>query len=79
MSGPGRAKLHVVAEAREPTASERLTDIVPELIAAEVLVAQLRASMKIAGQDLARERRVAFVREEHIRREFGPGRNEGGQ
>lgn len=70
MSARGRAKLHVV-EQQPATASERLAEIVPELIAAELLVVQLRMSLKAMGRQLAVERGVAFIREEHLRREFG--------
>jgi hypothetical protein len=64
-------KLAVVPKPeRVPTTAERLAEVVPELIAAEVLVAQLRAMLKSLGRELAVERGVAFIREEHLRREF---------
>lgn len=67
-----RAKLSLVAD--EPptsTAEEMLAELVPELIRAEETVAALRGLIDSWRRHLANERGVAFVREEHVRREFG--------
>jgi hypothetical protein len=69
-----RTNLRVVAPADEPlTAAESLAQIVPELIEAEAVVALLKRQMDAERVRLAKERRVAFVREEQVRREFGRG------
>lgn len=49
---------------------EALTEIVPELAAAEATVARLRNRMDEARRLLAFKRGVAFIRAEHVRREF---------
>lgn len=63
-------KFRVVGE-DEPSPSELLAGIVPELVKAEREVARLRNELALAGRLLAKQRRVAFIREEHLRREFG--------
>jgi hypothetical protein len=64
-------RLAIVAAPAELSPAEALADIVPKLIAAEAEVARLTRLMNAERKRLAQERRVAFVREEHVRREFG--------
>jgi hypothetical protein len=64
-----RQNLKVVPAAS--TAAEMLAELVPELVRAEQTAAALRALVGEWRRQLARERRVAFVREEQVRREFG--------
>jgi hypothetical protein len=69
-----RPKLHIVADDEPAPASpaeEMLAHLVPDLIKAEEIVALLRALVDSWRRELANERGVAFVREEHVRREFG--------
>jgi hypothetical protein len=68
MSAPN---LRVVQPADEPSAEDNLSRIVPDLMAAERVVAQLRLELAAERVRLAKERRVAFLREEAVRREFG--------
>jgi len=68
--------LHIVKpdeKRREAGPADLLAEIVPELAAAEAFVARLRQLLSEQGKRLAKERRVAFIREEHLRREFGNG------
>jgi hypothetical protein len=69
-----RPKLHIVADDKPAAASaaeEMLAHLVPDLIKAEEIVALLRGLVDSWRRELANERGVAFVREEHVRREFG--------
>jgi hypothetical protein len=65
--------LRVVPSAPEPTPEESLADLVPKLAAAEAKVARLRGQAQEQTFALARKRGVAFIRFEHIRREFQHG------
>jgi hypothetical protein len=67
MSG---AQLHIVRDRKPVGPAELLAQIVPELAAAEAVVARLRQMMDEQRRALAKERQVAFIRPEHIRREF---------
>lgn len=50
--------------------ADLLQHAVPALQDAEQLVAKLRAFVAAQGRDLAKERGVAFIREERLRAEF---------
>lgn len=63
--------LKLVPPDPEPQPEELLADLVPQLAAAERKVASIRARIDQARRDLARKRGVAFVRHEHVVREFG--------
>jgi hypothetical protein len=64
--------LHLVApQAGPPPAADALARIVPELIAAEAEVARLKRLLDAERVRLAKERGLAFLREEAVRREFG--------
>jgi hypothetical protein len=65
-------RLRVVSEETQ-SAADMLRELVPEMIRAEETAAALRALVESWRRQLARERGVAFVREEHVRREFGEG------
>lgn len=65
-----KPRLALVTEA-PLSAVAGLEAIVPELIAAEAVVARLRRLMDMERTRLAKERGVAFIREESVRREFG--------
>jgi hypothetical protein len=70
----GRAKLKVVPEEPVPVGPDELLAIyVPALIEAEREVKRLRQSVSENGRLLARDRGVAFIREERLRQEFGDG------
>jgi hypothetical protein len=59
---------------RKPTLPEPevlLGQIVPELLRAEQLVRELRRLSDEQRRRLAAKRGVAFIRDEHARREFG--------
>jgi hypothetical protein len=63
--------LHLVVPENEPTPTEEmLFRIVPALASAEKVVERLHHLMRMQMRALADERRVSFVREEHVRREF---------
>lgn len=62
--------LKLVQAGPEPTPEERLADLVPQLIEAERKVADLRNQVDIHRRRLALDRGVAFIRPEHVRREF---------
>lgn len=62
--------LKLVPPDPEPQPEALLADLVPQLAAAERKVASIRARIDQARRDLARKRGVAFIREEHVRREF---------
>jgi hypothetical protein len=65
-------KLHIVAEAPpEQTPSEALAELLPQLMELEHDVTVIRQKIDGHRVRLARERGVAFIREEHVRREFG--------
>lgn len=66
-----RANLRVVPPPLTSGPADLLGQVVPELIAAEALVARLRNIMADQGRLLAKDRGVAFIRPEHLRREFG--------
>lgn len=66
-----RANLRVVSDAKPTGPADMLGQIVPELRAAEALVARLRNLMNDQGRLLARERGVGFIRPEQLRQEFG--------
>jgi hypothetical protein len=67
-----RTNLRIIILTEQPrTAAESLQQIVPELIEAEGVVARLKRLMDAERVRLAKERGVAFVREEQVRREFG--------
>lgn len=55
----------------QPSASDALARVVPELIAAEAEVARLKRLMDAERVRLAKERSISFIREERIRQEFG--------
>lgn len=63
------APVHDTRKAPDPEAM--LAKLVPELIAAEENVAALRALVDSWRCALARQRGVAFIRQERIRQEFG--------
>ena len=66
-----RANLRVVPKPPMCTDPKSLLrQIVPELIAAEALVARLRNMMAEQGRELAKDRGVAFIRPEQLRQEF---------
>lgn len=72
MSG-GRAKLAVVrTEPDRPEPEEALARLVPLLIDLERAAAKAARDIDIERQRLARKRGVAFIRPEHVRREFNP-------
>jgi hypothetical protein len=65
-------KLHIVAdEPPEQSPSEALAELVPQLMELEHGVTVIRQKIDGHRVRLARERGVAFLREEAIRREFG--------
>jgi hypothetical protein len=55
----------------KPDPDAMLAELVPELLAAEETVAALRNLVDSWRRELATKRRVAFIRPEHIRSEFG--------
>lgn len=58
-------------KARQAPAPEAmLAELVPELVAAEQNLAAVRALVDSWRRALAVKRGVAFIREEHVRREF---------
>lgn len=66
------AALTLVREEPSP-AEDMLRELVPGLIEAERAVARYRQLIAEQGRALARERGIAFIREEALRREFGRG------
>lgn len=64
------ARLALVAH-QPRTPEDLLAEMVPELIAAEAVVADLRGLIAEQGRALARKRGVAFIRPERLRAEFG--------
>jgi hypothetical protein len=65
----GRANLALVPhEPRSP--EEFLGELVPSLIEADAVVVNLRRLIAEQGRLLARQRGVAFIRPEQLRREF---------
>jgi hypothetical protein len=72
-----RSALSLVIPEEPPKLSlspaDALAEIVPELLAAEREVVRLRRLVDEQRAKLARARGVAFIREEHVRREFGGG------
>lgn len=67
-----RASLRVVSSgpAGPPEPEEALRMILPELIGMEQAAAALRRQVDHERSRLARKRGVAFIREEHVRKEF---------
>lgn len=67
------ATLHAIGKAEEPTsfAETMLRELVPSLQQSERTSADLRRMIAEQGRNLARERGVAFIRVEHLVREFG--------
>ena len=63
--------LRVVDGQPAPTPEAMLAELVPELLAAERNVVRLRGHVAAWTRLLATERRVAFIRDEHVRQEFG--------
>jgi hypothetical protein len=58
----------------EPVVTEpedALAELVPQMIAAEREASDLRRRIDTERQRLAVKRGVSFIREEHVRREFG--------
>ena len=68
------AQLKVVAGRAKPPApvppEDILREAVPDLIRAEAAVAALRRTIDEQRRALALKRGVAFIRPEHVRREF---------
>lgn len=62
-----RTELHVLA----PSPEQLLRLAFRELIEAESIVARLQTIVADQGRALAKERGAAFIRPEHLRREFG--------
>lgn len=62
---PAPIKIDTPAEAM-------LRELFPALVAAEAVVALLRQMMVDQGRIIAAERGVPFMRDEQLRREFGP-------
>lgn len=65
-----RPNLRVIPDEPEPQPEEALAKLVPELMAAEAKVARLRNALDVQRRRLATKRGVAFIRPEHVRREF---------
>jgi hypothetical protein len=67
------ATLHAIGPAEEPTsfAETMLRELVPSLQRSERTSARLRQLIAEQGRRLAQERGVAFIRVEHLMREFG--------
>jgi hypothetical protein len=61
---PGRA---------EPAPEEVLADLVPQLVELEHGITVIRQQIDVHRVRLAKKRGVAFIRPEHIRREFTHG------
>ncbi|HVM38325.1 MAG TPA: hypothetical protein VM265_08065 [Sphingomicrobium sp.] len=71
MSAAAKPRLRAVDESPNPmTAEAMLRQLVPELDRAESVARRLRAMIDAQRRRLADERGVAFIRPEHVRREF---------
>lgn len=67
------ATLHAIGRQEPPTsfAEDMLRELVPSLQRSERTSARFRQLIDEQGRKLARERGVAFIRIEHLIREFG--------
>lgn len=70
-----QAPLRVVPKVAPPapltTPEERLAMLVPALIEAEKVLAEVRVAIAEQGRKLATKRGVVFIRPEALRQEFG--------
>lgn len=71
MSEPAFKQLHIVPNRKRIGPEELLAQIVPELLAAEAVAARLRQLADEQRYLLAKQRKVAGIRHEHILNEFG--------
>lgn len=68
---PARDNVVALCRAKPLPPEKMLAIIVPDLAEAERVVATLRRHLAEQGRLLAKERGVAFIREERLRQEFG--------
>jgi exonuclease VII large subunit len=67
-----RHRLHIIDHPPEqPTPEEALAMLVPRAMRLEAELADARQRIAEERRRLADKRQVAFIREEHVRREFG--------
>lgn len=64
---------HVTIDVVGPEPEQLLASAVPSLILAEQILESMQRLVDQQTKRLARKRKVAFIRPEHIRREFGGG------